>query len=62
MAAEAESADRDVLSEIDAMDLSLDDVMSDEDFDILSDVLGEDIDADVILGSDADLDSATEEE
>ena len=30
--------------------------MSDEDFDILSDVLGEDIDADAILGSGDDLD------
>ena len=44
------------------MDLSLDDVMSDEDFDILSDVLGEDIDADAILGSGDDLDPSAEEE
>ena len=62
LAAEADSADRDVLSEIDSMDLSLDDVMSDEDFDILSDVLGEDIDADAILGSGDDLDPSAEEE
>jgi len=58
----AGSADDDVISEIDAMDLSLDDVMSEDDFDILSDVLGEDIDADITLGDDVEAEAPAEDE
>ena len=36
--------------------------MSEDDFDILSDVLGEDIDADITLGDDVEAEAPAEDE